>query len=94
MNTDKSLSILDRFDLKISEAQIDLEFSKVKYSINSFELVKKSSCLKKAVNVNVSPSSTESKFYETINSSSCDSAFCHDEMLFDTLQCSMCMQPP
>ena len=86
MNTDKSLSIVDRFDLKVSNAQIDLEFTKVKYSINSFELQKKSSCLKRSIEDKITPNSTESKFYETINNTSCcDSQLCHDEMLFDTL---------
>lgn len=102
MNADHTLSFMDRWDLKISDAACKKEFLKVQYQINPFTLIKKTGChrqiclKKKSTGLFGSaskstpgtiPDSQECEVLDSHCGHLCENVLCTDGLLFDTIQC-------
>lgn len=108
MNCDHSLSFLDRWDLKISDQACKKEFLRVQYQINPFTLIKKTgcnlqTCLKHKSLVASASKSTPATMKDSQDDCEvlrehcghmCENLLCADGLLFDTIQCQQCKQPP
>lgn len=106
MNKDNSLSFQERYDLHLSDKVIQQYMPKTHFQINAFTLVSKSQCafrksflkqLQKRKNNTPSTNCDESVNADNDKPSQVDDLFdfpCQEGLIYDALQCCMCLQPP